>query len=257
MAGVPLASFGLVDKPYDHIAVKEAVFPFARFAGVDTILGPEMRSTGEVMGLDWKRDGEADMAPAFARAFAKSQIGGGTTLPDRRLRLRLGQGRRQALHHRGRAACCWPRASRSSPPAAPTPIWSNRAWPVGHVKKVLEGRPHIVDAMKNGEVQLVFNTTEGKQSLQDSFSLRRTALMMKIPYYTTTAGALAAAQAIGAIKADALEVRPIQGYALDKFPGDPDAQGLSRRRPAVGDLARLGVGPDTVVPAAHHRVRRT
>ena len=84
---------------------------------------------------------------------------------------------------------------------------------VGYVKKVLEGRPNIVDAMKNGEVQLVINTTEGKQSLQDSFSLRRTALMMKMPYYTTTAGALAAAQAIGAIKADDLDVRPIQDYA--------------------------------------------
>ena len=81
------------------------------------------------------------------------------------------------------------------------------------VKKVLEGRPHIVDAMKNGEVQLVFNTTSGKQSLQDSFSLRRTALMMKMPYYTTTAGALAAAQAIGAIKAGDLDVRAIQDYA--------------------------------------------
>lgn len=84
---------------------------------------------------------------------------------------------------------------------------------VGHVRKVLEGRPHIVDAMKNREVQLVINTTEGKQSLQDSFSLRRTALMMKIPYYTTTAGALAASQAIGAIKAGDLDVRPIQDYA--------------------------------------------
>jgi carbamoyl-phosphate synthase large subunit len=81
------------------------------------------------------------------------------------------------------------------------------------VKKVLEGRPNIVDAMKNGEVQLVFNTTEGKQALLDSFSLRRTALMMKMPYYTTTAGALAAAQAIGAIKAGELDVRPIQDYA--------------------------------------------
>ena len=78
---------------------------------------------------------------------------------------------------------------------------------------MLEGRPHIVDAMKNGEVQLVFNTTEGKQSLSDSFSIRRTALMMKIPYYTTTAGALAAAQAIAAIKAGELDVRPVQGYA--------------------------------------------
>ncbi|HWQ86045.1 carbamoyl-phosphate synthase large subunit [Brevundimonas sp.] len=212
MAGVPLKSFGLKDRPYDHIAVKEAVFPFARFAGVDTILGPEMRSTGEVMGLDWKRDGEADMAPAFARAFAKSQIGGGTTLPV--------------------AGCAFVSVKDGDKPfiveAVKTLLaegfsivatggthtyLTEQGLPVGHVKKVLEGRPNIVDAMKNGDVQLVFNTTEGKQALLDSFSLRRTALMMKIPYYTTTAGALAAAQAIGAIKAGELDVRPIQDYA--------------------------------------------
>jgi carbamoyl-phosphate synthase large subunit len=80
------------------------------------------------------------------------------------------------------------------------------------VKKVLEGRPHIVDAMKNGDVQLVFNTTEGRQSLEDSFSLRRTALMMKIPYYTTATGALAGAQAIIALMDGALEVRPLQAH---------------------------------------------
>jgi len=211
MAGVPLKSFGLADKPYDHIAVKEAVFPFARFAGVDTILGPEMRSTGEVMGLDWKREGEADMAPAFARAFAKSQIGGGTILPT--------------------AGCAFISVKDEDKPfileAASTLLAEGftliatggthaylveQGLAVGHVRKVLEGRPHIVDAMKNGEVQLVFNTTSGKQSLQDSFSLRRTALMMKIPYYTTAAGALAASQAIGAIKAGELDVRPIQDY---------------------------------------------
>src|SRR5690606_39045556 len=84
---------------------------------------------------------------------------------------------------------------------------------VGLVKKVLEGRPHIVDAMKNGEVQLVFNTTEGKQSLADSFSIRRSALMRNIPYYAATPAAVAAAQAIGAIKAGDLDVRPLQGYA--------------------------------------------
>ncbi len=212
MAGVPLSSFGLTDKPYDHIAVKEAVFPFARFAGVDTVLGPEMRSTGEVMGLDWKRDGETDMAPAFARAFAKSQIGGGTTLPT--------------------SGCAFISVKDEDKPfildAARTLLAEGftliatggthaylveQGLEVGLVKKVLEGRPHIVDAMKNGEVQLVFNTTSGKQSLQDSFSLRRTALMMKIPYYTTTAGALAAAQAIGAIKAGDLDVKAIQAYA--------------------------------------------
>jgi carbamoyl-phosphate synthase large subunit len=211
MAGVPLKSFGLTDKPYDHIAAKEAVFPFARFAGVDTILGPEMRSTGEVMGLDWKREGEADMAPAFARAFAKSQIGGGTTLPT--------------------SGCAFISVKDEDKPfivdAARTLLAEGfsliatggthaylveQGLEVKRVKKVLEGRPHIVDAMKNGEVQLVFNTTSGKQSLQDSFSLRRTALMMKMPYYTTTAGALAAAQAIGAIKAGDLDVKAIQEY---------------------------------------------
>ena len=84
---------------------------------------------------------------------------------------------------------------------------------VEFVRKVLEGRPHIVDAMKNGEVQLVINTTEGKQSLADSFEIRRTALMMKIPYYTTAAGAAAAAQAIATAGAEQLEVRPLQSYA--------------------------------------------
>ncbi|MFW2343376.1 carbamoyl-phosphate synthase large subunit [Brevundimonas sp.] len=212
MAGVPLASFGLEHRPYDHIAVKEAVFPFARFAGVDTVLGPEMRSTGEVMGLDWKREGEPDMAEAFARAFAKSQIGGGTTLPVQ--------------------GCAFVSVKDSDKPFIVEPValllkqgfeviatGGTHAWlvqqglPVGHVKKVLEGRPNIVDAMKNRDVQLVFNTTEGKQSLQDSFSLRRTALMMKIPYYTTTAGALAAVHAIAAIRNDDLDVRPLQAYA--------------------------------------------
>jgi len=212
MAGVPLASFGLEQKCYDHIAVKEAVFPFARFAGVDTILGPEMRSTGEVMGLDWRREGEEWLHEAFARAFAKSQLGGGTVLPtegcafisvkdddkpwaleaarvllDQGLSLIATGGTHAYLTEQGLA--------------------------VGHVKKVLEGRPHIVDAMKNGEVQLVINTTEGKQSLQDSFSLRRTALMMKIPYFTTIPAAVAAARAIAAVKAGELDVRPVQEYA--------------------------------------------
>ncbi len=210
MAGVPLASFNLIDTPYDHVAVKEAVFPFARFPGVDTVLGPEMRSTGEVMGLDWRRPGES-LAPAFARAFAKSQLGGGAVLPasggvfvsvkdadkswiEAPVRLLIDQG--FTVHatsgtHRHLTA---------------------QGFPVQLVKKVLEGRPHVVDAMKNGDIQLVFNTTEGRQSLEDSFSLRRAALMMKIPYYTTAAAALAAAQAIAAQAAGPLEVRSLQSY---------------------------------------------
>ncbi|MET4685401.1 carbamoyl-phosphate synthase large subunit [Brevundimonas faecalis] len=211
MAGEKLSSFGLTDKELEHIAVKEAVFPFARFAGVDTILGPEMRSTGEVMGLDWKREGEADLAPAFARAFAKSQIGGGTTLPTE--------------------GCAFVSVKDADKPFILEAVKSllaqgfsvvatsgthdylkSEGLEVGLVKKVLEGRPNIVDAMKNGEIQLVFNTTEGKQALTDSFSIRRTALMMKIPYYTTAAGALAAAQGIAAIRAGDLDVRPVQSY---------------------------------------------
>ena len=210
MAGEKLASFGLKDHTANHVAVKEAVFPFARFPGVDTVLGPEMRSTGEVMGLDWRREGE-NFEAAFARAFAKSQLAGGTKIPTegavfvsvkdadkpfilepvRRL-IELGF---QVIATAGTASYL------ESEGLAATPI-----------KKVLEGRPNIVDAMKNGEVQLVFNTTEGLQSLQDSFSIRRSALMMKIPYYTTTAGALAAAQAIAAVTQGVLEVRPLQSY---------------------------------------------
>jgi carbamoyl-phosphate synthase large subunit len=210
MAGVSLASFGLTEKVYEHVAVKEAVFPFARFPGVDTLLGPEMRSTGEVMGLDWRREGET-FAPAFARAFAKSQLGGGVVLPEAgtafvsvkegdkpfvldAIRLLIGKGFKiiatsgtaDYLREQGIAATA--------------------------VKKVLEGRPNIVDAMKNGDVQLVFNTTEGKQSIQDSFSIRRSALMMKIPYYTTTAGSLAAAQAIALATPEGLDVRALQTY---------------------------------------------
>jgi carbamoyl-phosphate synthase large subunit len=169
-----------------------------------------MRSTGEVMGLDWRREGE-DMAPAFARAFAKSQLGGGTVLPQGGAvfvsvkdadkpwlvePVRILSGRGFKIIATGGTAT----------------FLEQQGFEVERVKKVLEGRPHIVDAMKNGDVQLVFNTTEGKQSLEDSFSLRRSALMMKIPYYTTTAGALAAAQAIVAVADGALEVRPLQSY---------------------------------------------
>jgi carbamoyl-phosphate synthase large subunit len=172
-----------------------------------------MRSTGEVMGLDWRRPGET-MAPAFARAFAKSQLAGGTILPthgsvfvsvkdadkpwiEEPVRLL------QALGFRVVAT------------GGTHAHLTGLGFKVDLVRKVLEGRPHIVDAMKSREIQLVFNTTEGRQSLQDSFSLRRAALMMKIPYYTTTAGALAAAQAIAAQARGVLEVRSLQSYAAD------------------------------------------
>ena len=211
MAGVPLASFGLFDHELDHIAVKEAVFPFARFAGVDTILGPEMRSTGEVMGLDWKREGEADLAPAFARAFAKSQIGGGTVLPTEGTAfVSVKEADKPFIVEAVRSLL--EQGFSVIATSGTHDYLKAQGVEVGLVKKVLEGRPNVVDAMKNGEVQLVFNTTDGKQALADSFSIRRTALMMKIPYYTTAAGSLAAAQGIAAIRAGELDVRPVQSY---------------------------------------------
>ena len=211
MAGVPLSSFGLVDRDLDHIAVKEAVFPFARFAGVDTILGPEMRSTGEVMGLDWKREGEADLAPAFARAFAKSQTGGGTILPTEGTAFVSVRDADKPFIVEAVKTLLAQGFSVIATGGTHSYL-TEQGLEVGLVKKVLEGRPNIVDAMKNGEVQLVFNTTDGKQALADSFSIRRTALMMKIPYYTTASGSLAAAQAIAAVRHGEMDVRPIQSY---------------------------------------------
>jgi carbamoyl-phosphate synthase large subunit len=211
MAGHKLSEFGLADKALDHIAVKEAVFPFARFPGVDTVLGPEMRSTGEVMGLDWIREGEGPL-PAFARAFAKSQLAGGVTLPEQgavfvsvkdadKPFILEPVGRLEALGFSIIAT------------GGTCDFLQEHGVAVQRVAKVYENvRPNIVDLMKNGEIQLVFNTTEGSRSLADSFSIRRTALMGKIPYYTTTAAALASAQAIAALKDGALEVRPLQSY---------------------------------------------
>ncbi|HEY4030980.1 MAG TPA: carbamoyl-phosphate synthase large subunit [Caulobacteraceae bacterium] len=212
MAGVKLKDFDLTTPPYDHVAVKEAVFPFARFPGVDTVLGPEMRSTGEVMGLDWIRPGEEPLA-AFARAFAKSQLGGGTRLPAKgNVFISVKDADKPFVLEPARLL---QKAGFSIIATGGTSTYlRENGLTVESIKKVLEGRPNVLDRMKNGEVQLVFNTTEGKQSLQDSFSIRRTALMMKIPYYTTAAGALAAAQAISTAKEEALEVRPLQSYGL-------------------------------------------
>ncbi|MBO9425503.1 carbamoyl-phosphate synthase large subunit [Labrenzia sp. R4_1] len=201
MAGESLASFGLAEKKFDHIAVKEAVFPFARFPGVDTILGPEMRSTGEVMGLD----------NHFGTAFAKSQIGAGTGVPSEGTVF-------VSMRDQDKASVV--DAVRSLEDAgfkiiatAGTQTFlKEQGIKAEKINKVMEGRPHIVDAVKNGEVQLVFNTTEGVQAIADSRSMRRAALLNKVPYYTTLAGSIAAAKGICAHKAGSLEVRPLQSY---------------------------------------------
>ena len=206
MAGEKLAGFTLAGPNPPHTAVKEAVFPFARFPGVDILLGPEMRSTGEVMGLDHD----------FARAFAKSQLGAGTMLPvsgtvfisvkDRDKAALIVIARR--LHEMGFTLLATEGTAR---------MFAAAELPVKRINKVLEGQPHIVDAMLDGEVHLVINTTEGAQTIADSFSLRRTALVNNIPYYTTVAGARAAVAAITALRNGSLEVAPLQSYLTGSY----------------------------------------
>ncbi|HEV2363926.1 MAG TPA: carbamoyl-phosphate synthase large subunit [Caulobacteraceae bacterium] len=222
MAGARLADFDLPGPPDDHVAVKEAVFPFARFPGVDTVLGPEMRSTGEVMGMDWRRPGE-DLAPAVARAFAKSQLGGGVTLPrSGAVFVSVKDADKTWIEAPVRMLA--ERGFKVLATAGTCAFLNDRGIEAHLMKKVLEGRPHIVDAMKSGEVQLVFNTTEGRQSMEDSFSLRRAALMGRIPYYTTTAGALAAAQAIALASEEAMDVRSLQDYRAGSAAERPRAR---------------------------------
>ena len=207
MAGAKLSEFRLDDDAISpHVAVKEAVFPFARFTGVDTILGPEMKSTGEVMGLD----------ASFERAFLKSQLGAGVRLPERGtvfLSVRdndkgglVPMARR--LHEMGFGIM----ATRGTAGRI-----RDAGLPVRLVNKVLEGRPHCVDSIQSGEVQLVINTAGGAQSVADSFDIRRSALTHGIPHYTTIAGARAAVHAIAALKAGTLEVAPLQSYFRGSF----------------------------------------
>jgi carbamoyl-phosphate synthase large subunit len=201
MAGESLKSFKLKTQKLNHVAVKEAVFPFARFPGVDTILGPEMRSTGEVMGLD--KD--------FAVAFAKSQLGGGSRVPKSgTVFVSLKDGDKQRILPAIKLLT--ENGFKIIATSGTLRYLEEHKVEATKINKVLEGRPHIVDAIKNGEVQLVFNTTEGAQALSDSRSLRRAALLHKVPYYTTLAGAIAAAQGIRAYREGDLEVRALQSY---------------------------------------------
>lgn len=201
MAGEKLSAFPLPHAKPTHVGVKEAVFPFARFPGVDTVLGPEMRSTGEVIGLDL----------SFNAAFVKSQLGGGAKAPKEGVvfvSVRDADKSRvipavQLLASMGFSIVATGGTAR---------FLSEQGINASKINKVSEGRPHIVDAIKNGSIQLVFNTTEGAQALADSRSLRRAALLHKVPYYTTLSGAIAAAQGIQAYVSGDLEVRALQDY---------------------------------------------
>jgi carbamoyl-phosphate synthase large subunit len=201
MAGEALASFKLAPPRLDHIGVKEAVFPFARFPGVDTVLGPEMKSTGEVMGIDRN----------FAIAFAKSQIGGGSRLPrSGTVFVSVRDADKPRVLEAVRLLVSL--GFRVIATSGTQRYLAEQGLPASKINKVAEGRPHIVDAIKNGEVHLVFNTTEGATALADSRSLRRAALLHKVPYYTTLSGAVAAAQGIKAYLGGDLEVRALQSY---------------------------------------------
>ena len=207
MAGESLddafAHYGAKPDPKNpgHIAVKEAVFPFNRFPGVDILLGPEMRSTGEVMGLDHD----------YALAFAKAQLGAGVDLP------RSGtvfvsvrdEDKARVLPSVRRLAELGFRVLATGGTAR---YLAENGVEAQKINKVLEGRPHIEDAIRNRQVQLVFNTTDGQKAVSDSKSLRRATLMQKVPYYTTLSGMAAVAEAIAALKAGSLEVRPLQEY---------------------------------------------
>jgi carbamoyl-phosphate synthase large subunit len=212
--GQPIAKFAarvmagekLSDLPYsrakiDHVAVKEAVFPFARFEGVDTLLGPEMRSTGEVMGLD----------RGFNRAFLKSQIAASATPPTEGTAF-------ISVRDADKAAIVEAAQKLSESGFAivatggTADYLADKGIALKRVNKVYEGRPHIVDLIKDGGIQMVINTTEGAQAIQDSFEIRATALKLKISYYTTAAGALAASRAVESLRVGSLEVTPLQDY---------------------------------------------
>jgi len=204
MAGEKLADFKLKPRKLNHVGVKESVFPFARFPGVDTVLGPEMRSTGEIMGLD----------RSFAVAFAKSQLGGGTRVPRRgTVFISVRENDKERILETARTLSNL--GFRVIATSGTQRFLSDHGVETSKINKVLEGRPHIVDAITNGEVQLVFNTTEGPQALADSRSLRRAALLHKVPYYTTLSGAVAATQGIRTYLGGDLEVRTLQGYFSD------------------------------------------
>jgi carbamoyl-phosphate synthase large subunit len=208
MAGEKLESFSLggADRR-NHVAVKEAVFPFTRFPGVDIILGPEMKSTGEVMGI----------APDFRSAFAKSQLGAGVRLP------------KQGTVFLSVRECDKPAAAELARSLADlgfdllatdgtASYLNSRGLAARRINKVLQGRPHCEDAIINGDVHMIINTTEGAQAIKDSFSIRRSALMNNVPHYTTIAGAAATVDAIAALKeGDGLEVAPLQSYFTPSF----------------------------------------
>ena len=209
MAGCSLDELGIEDIAVpSHVAVKESVFPFSKFPGVDTILGPEMRSTGEVMGI----------ADTFARAFAKAMMSSGQELqklqdPTRKRRAFLSVRDEDkpvavVVARRLRALGFDIVATRGTAAAI-----ARARVPVETINKVLEGDPHVVDAIRNGSITMVVNTTIGAKEVKDSYALRRQTLLANIPYFTTVAAAVAACDALEATRGEGLRVRSLQEWA--------------------------------------------
>ncbi|HEY0113731.1 MAG TPA: carbamoyl-phosphate synthase large subunit [Allosphingosinicella sp.] len=201
MAGEPLMSFLPIHRDIKHVAVKEAVFPFARFPGVDPVLSPEMKSTGEVMGID----------EDFTKAFLKSQLGAGIELPSEgTLFVSVKDSDKGIITPAVRALS---ELGFKVIATGGTAAWlSTQGVEVERVNKVAQGRPHIVDRIKDGGVDIIFNTTEGWQSHKDSASIRASALMAKVPYFTTAASSIAVVRAIAVQRDHSLEVKALQDY---------------------------------------------
>ena len=201
MAGERLADLPEIRRDIDYMAVKEAVFPFARFPGVDPVLSPEMKSTGEVVGIDGN----------FAVAFAKAQLGAGMRLPLEGTVFVSVKDTDKAVVLPGvrKLADMGFKIVATSGTAR---FLKAEGVEVELVNKVAEGRPHIVDRIIDGKIALIFNTTEGWQSHKDSQSIRGSALNGKVPYFTTATASVAAAEAIEALRSAELEVKPLQDY---------------------------------------------
>ena len=203
MAGEDITTMDLKNAITEHVSVKEVVIPWARFPGVDVLLGPEMKSTGEVMGID----------KSFAMAFYKSQLAAGVDLPmEGKVFVSVKDSDKYALVPLVKDLLNMGYGVIATTGTAN--YLQQQGLDVESIYKVTEGqRPHVLDVMKNGDIQVMFNTTEGKQAILDSYALRNTALTMKMPYFTTLAASKAAVQALKALKAGDLQVKRLQDYA--------------------------------------------
>ncbi len=203
MAGEKLSAFKSLLKGMtpDHIAVKAPVFPFSRFPGVDPILGPEMKSTGEVIGLDRE----------IGHAFAKAQMGAGVKIPaSGTVFLSVKNSDKDGLIPLAKELS--EMGFKLVATGGTCAHLKTAGLEVTRINKVMEGQPHIADALINGEIDLIINTTKGAQTIVDAFSIRRLALMNKIPYYTLLTSSKAAVMAIRALNAKDLDVKPLQAY---------------------------------------------